>query len=523
MRKSSIVALIILSSILIVGVYGVVTTTPTEFAYGDMDVPVLTSIYHGELGNISDIQYPIFLGSNSYEWLNVFPVFSEGKSGFMVPGAYVGYLTLGLISSEPVNISIYKTEDFIANLFWDVPPYFSASNVTKLQAFVPYPDGLSATITKILLDNQLFPSQSLTATTASSFVVSIENGGSADAIVALNPLVSGLQIVQNPLYLLFWALLLFSSIFIILTLLSEAVPEVTSEDIYERNIIRSGFKIALREPIRIVLPFIVCLIPIMFLFLYNIWTLGTSLAKLQTMVFTFSGGIMSSIMIPFPFDVLTVVSPFLFFIPLFLVAHFVVYSFMSPVYFEATGEEKRRLEMWFNPYLLISLILSVIVLYADFLVFSSLAETSSYIEIYNFGIIALALVIIIPPVIFALSFSYTLRAVSASADRDNRNPGEIVKRMWRSKTNLFKIHIVSFFLLIPGLVLGLIGATLLNPFSYPLGYFYSPIVESSMPILVLSGSLIFSILISLFFTLPPILHTLLYFRLKKESPEEQKW
>ncbi len=286
MRKSSTVAIAFFSLILIFGIYGVVTIKPTESVYGEMDFPVMTYIFHSKLGNISDIQYPLFMGSNYFEEWNVFPVFKGGKSAFMVPGSYLGYLTLSLISSEPLNVSVYRTEDFIASLIWDVTPYFSASDVTKLQALVPCPDGLSSTIFKILLDNQLFPSLSLTPTTAQSFVVSIENGGSADAIAAVYPLVAGVQIVQSPLYLLFWAILLFSGVFILLTLLSEAVPKVTSEDVYERNIVRSGFKIGLREPIRIVLPFTVCLIPILFLFLYDSLILGKSLWKLQTMVFT---------------------------------------------------------------------------------------------------------------------------------------------------------------------------------------------------------------------------------------------
>ncbi len=174
-------------------------------------------------------------------------------------------------------------------------------------------------------------------------------------------------------------------------------------------------------------------------------------------------------------------------------------------------------------FLLLGLLLSVIVLYADFLAFSSLAVTSSYTDIYSFGIIALTLVIIIIPVIFALSFIYTLRAVSASADREERSPGEIVRRMWRPKAKLFKIQILNLLLLVPGLALCIIGGILLNSFTYPVGYLYSPIIENSIPILVIAGSLICGVLLSFFFTLPPILHTLLYFRLKRESPEEPKW
>lgn len=519
MRASSGWAVGFLAFLLVLGVYEIGSTTPTNFVWGVMDFPLASLIYHSEYGvfdgyNISPIAYPILSGSFSLGGFHVFPVFKGAKSVFPAPGAYGGYLIFSLVSTEPVNVSIYSQWDLISSL-GEGAPLSTFRDVTNLYISVPCPEGLPPALLKGFLDAQLFPSPLLAMTLSDSFIVSIENNQSADVFVTIvNPVVSGFQITVNPTYLFFWAILIFSAVFAILTMLSEVVPRLTKEDIYERNILRSGFKIAFREPIRIIFPYVLFLVPASYLLLYLIGSIGRFSLYWAPFITPFAVNDIRMFGAYVPFALAAAAT-----LPLFLVAHVVVYSRIGEVILEVEGGKERMLmEGGSNLYLLAGVLLLAIWLYIDYLFFTHLMEIYLQLDLYTLANLAYFLIVLIPIVVFALSLVYTLRVVSASADHDERSPGDIVSEMRRPYSKLLRLLLLEIFIIIPvGLALGILGVYLLNPLTYPVLLIYSPIVESSLITLLLSGSIVFSVLVSFFFTLPLILNTLLYFRLKPKS------
>ncbi len=519
MRASSGWAVGFLAFLLVLGVYEIGSTTPTNFVWGVMDFPLASLIYHSEYGvfdgyNISPIAYPILSGSFSLGGFHVFPVFKGAKSVFPAPGAYGGYLIFSLVSTEPVNVSIYSQWDLISSL-GEGAPLSTFSDVTNLYISVPCPEGLPPALLKGFLDAQLFPSPLLAMTLSDSFIVSIENNQSADVFVTIvNPVVSGFQITVNPTYLFFWAILIFSAVFAILTMLSEVVPRLTKEDIYERNILRSGFKIAFREPIRIIFPYVLFLVPASYLLLYLIGSIGRFSLYWAPFITPFAVNDIRMFGAYVPFALAAAAT-----LPLFLVAHVVVYSRIGAVILEVEGGKERMLmEGGSNLYLLAGVLLLALWLYIDYLFFTHLMEIYLQLDLYTLANLAYFLIVLIPIVVFALSLVYTLRVVSASADHDERSPGDIVSEMRRPYSKLLGLLLLEIFIIIPvGLALGILGVYLLNPLTYPVLLIYSPIVESSLITLLLSGSIVFSVLVSFFFTLPLILNTLLYFRLKPKS------
>ncbi|MHA1645328.1 MAG: hypothetical protein ACTSV0_09885 [Candidatus Freyarchaeota archaeon] len=298
---------------------------------------------------------------------------------------------------------------------------------------------------------------------------------------------------------------------------------MTEEDIFERNILWSGVRIALREPLRVVLPFTLCLIPIFYLLHYNFWAADISLSKFQTIVCPFSGSFMSP-PLPFHLAVSVLASLFIFIIPLLPTINIAVYYSVGKVYFETVGEKgKPQPETGVNIYLLVGILLAGILVYLDYTFFSRVAGIHSYGELYDVGIMALFSVVLASLLFLALFFGYTLRMVSVSADRDERSPGEIISKMWRPGVNLLKTGALGFLILVPGIVLSLIGLYFLNPFSYPPNVIYSSLVWSSLNITMVSGALMVSALLAPFLALAPILSTVLYFRLNAESSQEPKW
>jgi len=521
-RLSSGLAVVFFGLLLVLSVYGVGATPRTELVFREFDFSVMAFAYHSQFGKFSNLSYPILIGSYRFGDASVFPVFHGEKSVFMVPGAYGGHLNLGLVSTGPVNVSVYGVYDFVASFFFDVSPAFSAGNVTRLQASVQYPSVVYSLVLRIFLDSQLFPAPQISVSTIPPLVVSVESGGS-DAFVAVTPIISGVLVTQNPQYLFSWALLIFSGVFLLLTLLGEVIPRVTEKDIFERNILWSGVRIALREPLRVVLPFTLCLIPIFYLLHYNFWAAAISLSKFQTIVCPFSGGFAGP-PLPFHLAVSVLASLFIFIIPLLPTINIAVYYSVGKVYFETVGEEgKPQSETGVNIYLLVGILLAGILVYLDYTFFSRVAGIHSYGELYDVGIVALFSVVLASLLFLALFFGYTLRMVSVSADRDERSPGEIISKMWRPGVSLLKTGALGFLILLPGIVLSLIGLYFLNPFTYLPNVNYSSLVWSSLNITMVSGALIVSALLAPFLALAPILSTVLYFRLKAESSQEPKW
>ncbi|MEM2983915.1 MAG: hypothetical protein QXL24_01735, partial [Candidatus Jordarchaeaceae archaeon] len=118
---------------------------------------------------------------------------------------------------------------------------------------------------------------------------------------------------------------------------------------------------------------------------------------------------------------------------------------------------------------------------------------------------------------------YTLKIISASADRDERSPGEIVSEMWQPKRSILKTYMAGSFLPVIGFILTIIVVSFLNPFCYPTPYIFSPVVETSVNTLLLSGSLIISAILGFFLVFIPIMQTITYFRLKEEPIQKPAW
>jgi hypothetical protein len=524
MRISSGMAVIFFGLLLIIGVYGVSVSRHTDLVLGGLKFPLMAFMYHSQFGQFQDVTYPFLIGSYTFGGASVFPVFSGGKSIFMVPGAYSGCFEFSLVSSAKVNVSIYSFEEFMASLFWGGgTPLFSVNDVEGISHSQLFTSGMLGAASKVFLDTQLFPSASLTATTLPPLVVSIENQGAEDVFVSVNSYVWGYHIIQNPQYLLSWAIIIFSAIFTILALLSEIVPGITAEDIYESNILKGALKIALREPIRIVLPYTLLLTPILCVAHYNVWVAGRSLFLFQS-INTLLAGSISTAPVPFPLELALLGSTVIFLIPIIYLAQIVVYSRVGAVYFEAVETKpKQGLGGALSTYLVLGILLSAILLYANFKFFTSMAAIVSYYELYKFGSTALILDIGIPVATFLFSIGYTLRVISASADRDERSPGEIVSEMWQPKRSLLKTYMAGSFLSVVGFILTLVIISFLNPFAYPTPYIFSPIVEASVSTLVLSGSLITSATLSFFLVFIPIMQTIIYFRLKEEPIQKPTW
>ncbi len=525
MRKSSGLAVIFFGLLLIVGIYGISVSRHTDLVWGGFKFPSSAFMYHSQFGQFQEVTYPLLIGSYTFGGASVFPVFSGGKSIFLVPGTYSGCLELSLVSSAEVNVSIYSFEEFMASLFWGGgTPLFSASNVAGISHSQPFTSGLLGVASKVFLDTQLFPSPSLTATTLPPLVVSIENQGVGDAFVSVNSYVWGYHIVQNSQYLFSWAILIFSAIFTILALISEVVPRITSEDIYEGSTVKGALKIALREPIRVVLPYTLLLAPILYVANYNIWVAGKGLPSFQSINTLFAGSYISTAPVPFPLEFALMGSTVIFLIPLIYLAQIVVYSRVGAIHFEvAEIEPKQGLGGAISTYLALGVVLSAILLYANFQFFTSMAAIVSYYELYKFGFIALILALAIPTATFLFSIGYTLKVISASADRDERSPEEIVSEMWQPKRSLLKTYITGSFLPVIGFILTIMVAYFLNPFCYPTPYILSPIVENSVNTLLLSGSLIISATLNLFLIFIPIMQTIVYFRLKGEPIQKPMW
>ncbi|MEM3562537.1 MAG: hypothetical protein QXR19_04870 [Candidatus Jordarchaeaceae archaeon] len=524
MRTSSGLAVIFFGLLLIIGVYGVSVSRHTDLVWGGFKFPLIAYMYHSQFGQFQDVTYPFLIGSYTFGGSSVFPVFSGGKSIFLVPGTYSGCLEFSLVSSAEVNVSIYSLEEFMASLFWGGgTPLFSASNVVGVSHSQPFTSGLLGVASKVFLDTQLFPSPSLTASTLPPLVVSIENQGVGDAFVSVNSFVWGYHIVQNPQYLFSWAILLFSAIFTILALLSEAVPRITADDIYEGSTLKGALKIALREPIRVVLPYTLLLAPILYVANYNIWVAGRGLFFFQSIYNPFAGSF-SGAPVPFPLEFALLGSTVIFLIPIIYLAQIVVYSRVGAIHFEAAEiEPKQGLGGAISTYLVVGVMLSAILLYADFHFFTSMAAIVSYYELYRFGFIALILAFAIPIATFIFSIGYTLKIISASADRDERSPGEIVSEMWQPKRSLLKTYMAGSFLPVIGFILTIIVVSFLNPFCYPTPYIFSPVVETSVNTLLLSGSLIISAILGFFLVFIPIMQTITYFRLKEEPIQKPAW
>ncbi|MBS7251782.1 MAG: hypothetical protein KIH08_14510, partial [Candidatus Freyarchaeota archaeon] len=354
-------------------------------------------------------------------------------------------------------------------------------------------------------------------------VVSIENQGVGDAFVSVNSFVWGYHIVQNPQYLFSWAILIFSTIFTILALLSEAVPRITADDIYEGSILKGAFKIALREPIRVVLPYTLLLAPILYVVNNNIWVAGRGLSYFQSINTPFAGSFTTA-PVPFPLEFALLSSTVIFLIPIIYLVQIVVYSRVGAIHFEAVEiQPKQGLGGAISTYLVLGIVLSAILLYANYLFFTSMAATVSYYELYRFGFAALVLAFAIPIATFLASIGYTLKIISASADRDERSPGEIVSEMWQPKRSLIKTYMAGSFLPVIGFILAIIVVSFLNPFCYPTPYLFSPVVETSVNTLLLSGSLIISATLGFFLVVIPIMQTITYFRLKGEPIQKPMW
>ncbi|MGQ9720911.1 MAG: hypothetical protein ACUVXA_06260 [Candidatus Jordarchaeum sp.] len=524
MRTGSGLAVVFFAFVLVLSFYGVSSTTPTNFVWGVMDFPVASLSYHSKYGmmpvlyNVSPGAFPLLTGSYSLGGFHTFPVFKGAKSVFPAPGSFNGYIGLGLSSSKAVNVSIYSQWDLISTL-GEGAPLFTFYNVTRLYTVVPCPEGLPPELMKGFLDAQVFPSPLLSMTITDSFIVSVENNGTVDAVATVSPFVVGFQITINPTYLFSWAFLIFSAFFTTLTLLSEIVPNVTREDVYERNILRSGFKLALREPLQTVLPYTLLIIPAPYLLLYILEAVSRFSAYWAPFITFFAIVDIRQIGAFVPIALAAAVV-----LPMFLIAHIVVYSRVGVIRSQAEGvKEQEPLSAGVNPYILVGGLLLVLGLYLDYVFFTHLTEIYMQLDLYTLGNIAWVLAILIPIVVFIISIIYTLRVVSASADRDERSSGEIVSEMRRPYSRLLGLMLLDFFIILPvGLVLGVLGVYLLNPLSYPLTLLYSPVVEKSFTTLMLSGSIIFGVLVSFFFTLPLILNTLLYFRLKTISRYEER-
>ena len=174
MRITSGFAVIFFGVLLICGVYGVSVSWHTDLVWGGFRFPSMAFMYHSQFGQFQGATYPLLIGSYTFGGASVFPVFSGGKSIFLVPGTYSGCLEFSLVSSAKVNVSIYSFVEFMASLFWGGgTPLFSVSNVEGIYHSQPLTSGLLGAVTKIFLDSQLFPSVSLTASTLPPLVVSI--------------------------------------------------------------------------------------------------------------------------------------------------------------------------------------------------------------------------------------------------------------------------------------------------------------------------------------------------------------
>ena len=92
MRITSGFAVIFFGVLLICGVYGVSVSWHTDLVWGGFRFPSMAFMYHSQFGQFQGATYPLLIGSYTFGGASVFPVFSGGKSIFLVPGTYSGCL-----------------------------------------------------------------------------------------------------------------------------------------------------------------------------------------------------------------------------------------------------------------------------------------------------------------------------------------------------------------------------------------------------------------------------------------------
>lgn len=477
-------ALLLLAVIFVVGVYGVATTAHVEVAIGVLDFPVTPiALYDTEVGC-----HPVLFGSYYFGGMYVFPVLSKTRSYFVIPRAYGGFASLSLSSSSPVNVSVYYTGSL------EGAPVLSAVNVTQLHVAIPQPEDVYFFGVKGMLDGVLFPATSMNAVMLPPFLVVVE--GEESVVAAVKGSVFGAQIVQSPRYVFSWALLIFSGVFIALALFGKAASKLTLKGSFESDV--HALKLFFYEPVAVALPYALALIPILYVATNYYWALAHTVWHFQKV------GISDSLPLPLHLLVAITVVGLVILSPTVFLSRFLVHHSVGNLHQKGSGEGMEQLG---GGSLLASLLaLSAFFFVLNYLLMRRVENMQSYEDLYAVGELALILSIT-AIVILLILYLASPRFISSITGEPQKLAGIPLKRF------LVKMLFIDAFFLAITVVLGIGLVVLFNPFAYPIGMFYSPIVAENKTVLILSSALLVSATSAIILSIPSVIQFASYVEL----------
>jgi len=386
----------------------------------------------------------------------------------------------------------------------------SAVNVTQLHADIPQPEDVYFFGVKSVLDRVLFPAASMSGVTLPPFLVVVE--GEGGAVVAAKGSIYGVQIIQSPRYVLSWALLIFSGVFMALALVGKAASKLTLEGSLERE--AQGLKLVFYEPVAVVLPYALVLIPIFYAAINDYWMLSHMAWHFQKV------GVSDSSPLPLHLMVAVVAAGLVIFSSTIFLSRFLVHYSVGNLRWGSSGESVKQLGG--GSLLAGFLALSVITFAINYFFLKRMENMYSYRDLYAVGELALMLSVMMVAILLILYLA-SPRFISSITGKPKERAEIPLKRF------LVKMLFVDGFFLAITVALGIGLVILFNPFAYPVGMFYSPAVAENRVILILSGALFLSAPSALILSMPAVIQVTSYVKLValrgkgKEEEGVKKW
>ncbi|MEM3664094.1 MAG: hypothetical protein QXW47_03230 [Candidatus Jordarchaeales archaeon] len=464
-----------------------------DVTVGILDYPIYpaSSLYFPEL----TYPLPLVIGSYRVGQNYVFPVFEICNAVFIVPGGYGGYVDLMLSSSGPVNVSVYYYGSSGVELV------SSAVNATGFQARIPQPEDAYFFIARNFLEETFFPAPLMTPTTLPFFFVVIEG---ENVWVVAGGSTFGAQLVQNPYYVFSWAILFFSCVMIALSLIGMFVSRGSLEEFLVERRSYAGLKLFFREPVLVLLPFMLSLTLILYFAVEDFWALLRVAWQFSKVSFT----VFSETASPLPLYVMLalIFGGFIVIFPIVFLARLTVHYSVGKVYLEATGEARDGSSP--GTLILRGGLLSATLFLINYLFLKRVEQVYSYSDLYAVGELALILLALSIMIMLVL-YSALPRLISLAT---GIGEGDAVP-----KTFILRMIFEDMFFL--AIAFGLAACTLyvLNPFAYPLGIFYFFFTKGSLTVLIFSGAFLVAVPLAFSLAIPAAIQTSRYIVTKLEG------